>query len=335
MKKLLLTLTILFVVFFIKAQEIPDREENFVPIYDEVGLLNSTQKLKLTKKISSIEDSNAIQIQIIIIDSLKEFSVEQYVKYWSEKWEINNGILFFVAMSDKKIRITVSNNLKGKLSESAALDIMKNTLNPGFVKNKYFESFDLALDEISKHLNGYYQGYSRYSPNYDHRLDVKWYEFHKYDLVSLIMLIVFALAFNIYVYLSYLSLPFGLNLLTQLFWHCLGSLNLFFYTILIVKNMTMTYESYFLHCLLGVCQLLIFGFSFKWQGALKYCLLNSIIFISIWLSSSSIFYLISSKEILIYNDFWPILYCGFLAAVLFSIFFLFFKTYIKARLKRN
>ena len=95
MKKLLLTLTILFVVFFVKAQEIPNREGNIVPIYDEIGLLNSTQKLKLTKKISSIEDSNAIQIQIIIIDSLKEFSVEQYVKYWSEKWEINNGILFF------------------------------------------------------------------------------------------------------------------------------------------------------------------------------------------------------------------------------------------------
>jgi uncharacterized membrane protein YgcG len=329
MKKLLLTLTILFIVFFVKAQEIPNREENIVPIYDEIGLLNSTQKLKLTKKISSIEDSNAIQIQIIIIDSLKEFSAEQYVKYWSEKWEINNGILFFVAMSDKKIRITVSNNLKGKFSESAALDIMKNTLNPGFVKNKYFESFDVALDEISKHLNGYYRGYSRYSPNYDHRLDIKWYEFHKYDLVSLVMLIVFALAFNIYVYLSYLSLPFGLNLLTQLFWHCLGSLNLFFYTILIVKNMTITYESYIFLCVLGIGQLLIFAYADMLFGTKKYWFLRFVFFVFIWLISTALIHVVNSVEILNLHYILILIYSGFLAAALVFFMFIIFSNMVK------
>jgi uncharacterized membrane protein YgcG len=315
MEKLFLILSILLVGFFADAQEIPDRDKSFMPIYDTIGLLNAAQKIKLTNKISAIEDSNKVQIQIIIIDSLKDYSVEQYVKTWTEKWDIINGILIFVAISDKKIRINVSNNLKAKFTESAAFNIMKNTLNPGFVKKKYFESFDAALEEISKHLNGYYSGYARYSPNYDHRLDMKWYEFHKYDLSSLIILIFFAIAFNIYVYVNYLSLPFGLNILSQLLWHVTGSINLFFYTILIVKNMNITYESYIFHVVLGTGQLLIFAYADSFFGAKKYWFLRFVFFVFIWLISTTSLHVVNSVEILNLNYILILIYSGFLSAI--------------------
>jgi hypothetical protein len=143
------------------------------------------------------------------------------------------------------------------------------------------------------------------------------------------MLIVFALAFNIYVYLSYLSLPFGLNLLTQLFWHCLGSLNLFFYTILIVKNMTITYESYIFLCVLGIGQLLIFAYADMLFGTKKYWFLRFVFFVFIWLISTALIHVVNSVEILNLHYILILIYSGFLAAILVFFMFIIFSNMVK------
>jgi uncharacterized membrane protein YgcG len=310
------SLYILFLLIssILKAQEIPSLPEVYTPVFDTFGLLKTSEKNALNTKLLQLKDST-VKIQIVIIDSLKGYKVEDYSKKWAKEWNIcqddkSKEMLIFLAMSDKKMRIETNKAIIKLFPESAAYDIMDNVMSPYFAKKEYYKGFITAINEIKKYLNGYYAG-TKYSKNYDHRLDNKWYQLRSYDMISIGIVLVFTLIFNILVYLKFRNKPNGIHLLYQSLWHLLGTLNILFFSALIVKELEPSISIYIFIVLFLVMQIVIFLRSANLHWKKRYLKAWIILILISWLIAVTVSVFFSTEKVYDLLSFLPHLYYGF------------------------
>lgn len=307
----------------LNAQDVPCNENNSL-LFDDAKVLKSAERKTTKQRLTKLNDSLSIKIYVVYVDSLNGLEKEIYLKKILEEWNILNDpkakeLLVLTAIADKKIMIEATRAMRIKFTETAALDIMNNILVPAAEKKEYNKGVNKAIDEILKYLNGYYSG-GAFSPNYDHSLDRKWYLLQSYDRISLIIILAMALIFNAIVYVKFLSKPLGIYLFYQTLWHALGSLNIFFYTILIMKDLDPDFSVYFFNVLFVVLQIIVLIRSESMLSTKKYFRASLAIFVVSWfLTVLGIFYL-NYSEIVHLQSFLPYIFYGFLFNfILFSL----------------
>lgn len=311
----------------LNAQNVPCNEDNSL-LFDNAKVLKSAERKKIKQRLTKLNDSLSIKIYFVFVDSLNGMEKEIYLKKILEEWNILNDpkakeLLVLTAIADKKIMIEATRAMRKKFTETAALDIMNNILAPAAEKKEYKKGVDKAIDEVLKYLNGYYSG-GAFSPNYDHSLDNKWYLLQSYDRVALIIISFMTLIYNVFVYMKFLSKPLGIYLLFQTLWHVLGSLNIFFYTILIMKNLDADYSVYIFNALLVVLQILILRKSDALMDYKKYFKKIILLILASWFLAVLVIAFLNYPQIVDFQSFLPNIYFGFLFNfLLFSLGLLF------------
>jgi uncharacterized protein len=158
MKKFFLLLIIPFI--FLKAQsDYPVLEKYATDLTNtlsgsEIGDLNSTLK--------SFDDSTSNQIVFLMIPSLNGGSLEDFTVQTALKNKIgskknNNGVLFFVAKDDRKMRIEVGYGLEGPLPDALASSILRNEVKPFFKQDDYYGGITAGLNAIIAATKGEYK----------------------------------------------------------------------------------------------------------------------------------------------------------------------------------
>ncbi len=307
----------------LNAQDVPCNEDNSL-LFDDAKVLKSAERKKIKQRLTKLNDSLSIKIYFVFVDTLNGNEKGAFVKKIIEEWNIlqvptAKEMIVFTSIKDKKILIEATAEMRKKITETAALDIMNNVLAPAAEKKEFNKGVNKAIDEILKYVNGYYSG-GAYSPNYDHSLDRKWYLLQSYDRISLIIILAMALIYNVIVYVKFLSKPLGIFLLYQTLWHLLGSLNIFFYTILIMKDLDPDFSVYFFNVLFVVLQIIVLIKSESMLSLKKYFRASLAIFVVSWfLTVLGIFY-VNYSEIDHLQSFLPYIYYGFLFNfILFSL----------------
>ena len=310
----------------LNAQDVPCNEDNSL-LFDDAKVLKSADRKKTNQRLTKLNDSLSLKIYIVFVDSLNGLEKETYLKKILEEWNILNDpkakeLLVLTAITDKKIMIEATRAMRIKFTETAALDIMNNILAPAAKKKEYNKGVNKAIDEILKYINGYYSG-GAFSPNYDHSLDRKWYLIQSYDRISLIIILAMALIFNAIVYVKFLSKPFGIYMLYQTLWHLLGSLNIFFYAILIMKDLDPDFSVYFFNVLFVVLQIIVLIKSESMLSAKKYFKASLALFVVSWFLTVLGIVYVNYSEIVHLQSFLPYIYYGFLFNfLLFSLSFI-------------
>ena len=159
MKKILLLL--FFILTFSNAsipEEFPKLDQRVV---DEVGLLSPNVKTDLIKILKTEEEKTSNQIVVVILKSLKGYSIEDVGLELGRYWKIgqkgtNNGILLLVAMDDRKMRIEVGYGLEGALTDVISKEIIEYTLKPNFKAQQYELGILKAVNEIIATMKGEY-----------------------------------------------------------------------------------------------------------------------------------------------------------------------------------
>ena len=159
MKKILLLL--FFIINFSNAsipEEFPKLDQRVV---DEVGLLSPNVKTDLTNILKDEEEKTSNQIVVVILKSLKGYSIEDVGLELGRYWKIgqkgtNNGILLLVAMDDRKMRIEVGYGLEGALTDAISKEIIEYTLKPNFKAQQYELGILKAVNEIIATMKGEY-----------------------------------------------------------------------------------------------------------------------------------------------------------------------------------
>ncbi|MBI5729589.1 MAG: TPM domain-containing protein [Ignavibacteriales bacterium] len=159
MKKVFLF--ILIPILFLKAQiEIPVLK-NYAN--DFTNTLTNSELNTLNSALKKFDDSTSNQIVFLMISALNGASLEDFTYQTSTKNQIgskknNNGVLFFVAKDDRKMRIEVGYGLEGTLPDALASSILRNEVRPYFKQGDYYSGIAAGINAILLATRGEYQG---------------------------------------------------------------------------------------------------------------------------------------------------------------------------------
>lgn len=131
--------------------------EGFVT--DTISLLKENEKKDLENFLDSFEKETGNEIALLIINSTKPETIEQYSIHVADKWKIgkkklDNGILFIIALEDREMRIEVGRGLEGVLTDGTAVKILNTNVRPYFREEKFYEGIKSGIDTIAQIAKG-------------------------------------------------------------------------------------------------------------------------------------------------------------------------------------
>jgi uncharacterized protein len=131
-------------------------------IHDESKILSQDYINRLEQYLKTAEDSTSNQIAVLVIQTLDGYPIEDYTLKVSEKWKLgqkgkDNGILLFIAVDDRKVRIEVGYGLEGILPDALCNQIIRNEMAPHFRQNDYEGGITAAVNAIHQAIKGEYQ----------------------------------------------------------------------------------------------------------------------------------------------------------------------------------
>ena len=137
------------------------QEPNF-PAYqgfvnDYAGLLSPAVKTQLEAKLTQLEKDTTAEVAVVTVKSLEGDDVDDYAVRLFEKWKIgkkdkNNGVLFLVALDERKMRIEVGYGLEPIITDGRAGRIRDNDVTPKFKQNDYDGGITAGVTSIEKYI---------------------------------------------------------------------------------------------------------------------------------------------------------------------------------------
>ncbi len=157
-KNILLPLFLLLPLLAL-AKEIPPVPNPPRLVNDFTGTLSSGEVAALEQKLVAYDDSTSTQIAVVIENSLEGDDIFDYSYRLAEGWGIgrqgkNNGILIYIALGDRKVRIQAGYGAEGFLTDAMSRRIIERVIVPNFRQQNYYQGIDQATDYIIKLGNG-------------------------------------------------------------------------------------------------------------------------------------------------------------------------------------
>ena len=135
-------------------------------VTDMAGLLTPSQINFLERKLARFERETSNQIAILILPSLEGENIEDFSIRVVEKNKIgqkgrDNGVLFLIALKERKMRIEVGYGLEGALPDALADQILRRIVAPEFRRGNYFEGINAGVDAIISATKGEFKGFAK------------------------------------------------------------------------------------------------------------------------------------------------------------------------------
>lgn len=156
----LLYLLLLAPFSYAESKAIPSKPGTIVNDY--AGVLTRAQHDTLEEKLRSWDqDSSSTQIAIVIEKSLEGADLWTYCQELFNSWGIgqskkNNGVLVYVALDEKRIRIHTGRGAEQFLGDARASLLIEEILQPAFRNGDYYGGLNQLSDRIMALSRGEY-----------------------------------------------------------------------------------------------------------------------------------------------------------------------------------
>lgn len=142
---------------------IPDKPNPPRLVNDFAGILSSSERSQLERKLRSYNDSTSTQITIVIVKTTEPYPIGDFAFQIGRKWGVgqqskNNGLVLAWATQTRKIFIAPGYGLEGAIPDAIAKRIITNTIAPAFKQEQYYQGLDEATTEIIRRASGEYKG---------------------------------------------------------------------------------------------------------------------------------------------------------------------------------
>ena len=156
MKKIIISLITIFLVFSLYSLDIPKLDKW---VTDDGDMISTETEEVLTQKLSDFEKSDSTQIVVLTIPSLEGEALEDYSIRVAEENEIgqkdkDNGILLLVSKNDRLMRIEVGYGLEGVVTDLLAGRIIDYVITPKFKEGNFDEGFIKGVDALIEASRG-------------------------------------------------------------------------------------------------------------------------------------------------------------------------------------
>ncbi len=130
-------------------------------VTDEASVLSSSEISLLETKLSNFDKETSNQVVVYVVRSLNGESLEETSYEIAQKNGIgqkgkDNGVLLFIAIDDRKLRIEVGYGLEGALPDALSGQIIRKEITPYFKQGKYYDGINAGVDAIIKATKGEY-----------------------------------------------------------------------------------------------------------------------------------------------------------------------------------
>ena len=142
-------------VFAQEIQQIPARQG---VVTDLTTTLSTAEIEKLETIITEFEYLHGSQIAVLIIDTTKPETIEEFSMRLAETWQtgrekIDDGVILLIAKDDKKVRIEVGYGLEGAIPDIYAKRIIENVIVPQFRQGKFYSGISEGINSVITLIN--------------------------------------------------------------------------------------------------------------------------------------------------------------------------------------
>jgi uncharacterized protein len=136
-------------------------EHNGHWVRDEAGVLSPQTVQYLEQYLKQDRDSTSNQIAVYIIKSLQGEDIDDYTFRVFQKWKLGdekkiNGVLYLIAIDDRKFRIEVGDGLEGVLTDLQASRINRDRVAPYFRQGDFDNGVIAGVNAIRETIKGEY-----------------------------------------------------------------------------------------------------------------------------------------------------------------------------------
>ncbi|UYL09619.1 TPM domain-containing protein [Bdellovibrio sp. SKB1291214] len=123
------------------------------PVMDQVGVIPRSMRQDLTQLLFDFNKRGKAQIQILIVNSLEGEPIEQASIKITDQWKLgdakkDNGVLFLIAIQDRRMRIEVGQGLEGAIPDVYAKRIIADVVTPYFRKQRFADGIYAGVGQI-------------------------------------------------------------------------------------------------------------------------------------------------------------------------------------------
>lgn len=157
----LLAIVVVFImnIGHLFAQEIPTMPYSAKTVIDYANLLEEQQAVDLERKLYAYWDSTTIQMVVVIVPTLGEYTAFEYATELHNQWGIgdaekNNGVVMLVKPKSEQekgeVYISVGYGLESAIPDAYAKNIVDLIMIPHFKNNDYYAAIDEGTSDLMR-----------------------------------------------------------------------------------------------------------------------------------------------------------------------------------------
>ncbi len=160
-RSILTTLFLSLSLLAVAQKQIPEPTDFLVNDY--ARLMSRQEVEQLGNKLRDYALNSSTQIVVVTEPSLEGEDPFDYSYRLAREWgigggEYDNGILIYIAVQDRAIRIQTGLGTEGFLPDAMAKRIIDNMIAPAFREGRYYQGLDQATSAIMDFGQGEYSG---------------------------------------------------------------------------------------------------------------------------------------------------------------------------------
>jgi uncharacterized protein len=107
----------------------------------------------LESKLKAFETASGHQVFVLTVRTTGDRPIDQYAVEVFEKWKlgragVDNGVLFVVALADRRMRFEVGYGLEGILTDAKCARIIREIVVPQFAQGRYDAGIEAGVDAL-------------------------------------------------------------------------------------------------------------------------------------------------------------------------------------------
>lgn len=139
----------------VAALEVPPAPTQWVT--DSAGLLDPSQAAALNQKLQGFEQQSGAQFIVYTMKSLEGDPVEDFTIRAAEKWKVgqkkyDNGLILFVFLDEKKVRIETGYGLEGTITDAVASRAIRESMAPHFQRGDWNAGLNAGADFLIERI---------------------------------------------------------------------------------------------------------------------------------------------------------------------------------------
>ena len=129
------------------------------PVTDLVGLLDQGTRQRLTQFLDQVRERTGAEIAVLVVASTAPDTIEDYSIAIFDRWKIgqrgkDNGLLFLVAVQDRRLWITTGYGLEAILPDGKVGEIRDRAILPFFRAGRYADGIVKGTEALAAVILG-------------------------------------------------------------------------------------------------------------------------------------------------------------------------------------